>query len=84
MVESMSSTKDDYVSDVCEACVMGKQHRVPYSKKSLNKEIELFEIVHRYSGNLSILLHSLMNIRDVCKCISLRAKRKCWRSSWNI
>ena len=46
MVEGMSSTKDGDVSDVCEACVMGKQHRVPYPKKSFNKATELFETVH--------------------------------------
>ena len=46
MVEGMSSTKDGGVSDVCEACVMGKQHRVPHPKKSFNKATELFETVH--------------------------------------
>ncbi len=34
------------MSDVCEACVQGKQHRMPYPKKSSNKATELFETVH--------------------------------------
>ena len=46
IVEGMSSIEDGDVSDVCEACVMGKQHRVPYPKKSFNKATELFETVH--------------------------------------
>jgi hypothetical protein len=46
MVEGMSGAKDGDMSDVCEACVQGKQHRSPYPKKSSNKATELFETVH--------------------------------------
>ena len=46
MVEGMSNARDTDMSDVCEACVQGKQHRTPYPKKSSNKATELFETVH--------------------------------------
>ena len=46
MVEGMSNVKDGGMSDVCEACVQGKQHCTPYPKKSFNRATELFESVH--------------------------------------
>ncbi len=46
MVEGMSNARNTDMSDVCEACVQGKQHRTPYPKKSSNKATELFKTVH--------------------------------------
>ena len=46
MVEGMSNAKDGDMSDVCEVCVMGKQHRMSFPMKSFNKATELFETVH--------------------------------------
>ena len=46
MVEGVSNVKDGDMSDVCEACVLGKQHSTPYPKKSFNEATEIFETVH--------------------------------------
>ena len=45
MVDGMKTTKDT-VTETCESCVMGKQHRTAYPKEIPYRAVEPFEIVH--------------------------------------
>ena len=44
-VDGMKTTKDT-VTETCESCVMGKQHRTAYPKEIAYRAVEPFEIVH--------------------------------------
>ena len=45
MVDGMKTTKDN-VTETCESCVMGKQHRTAYPKEIPYRAAKPFEIVH--------------------------------------
>lgn len=46
MVEGMKCSTKVGRKSVCEPCIMGKQHRVPYSKGSATRATRPFEVVH--------------------------------------
>lgn len=45
MVNGMNSVNDEK-SSVCEACILGKQHRCPYPRGHAEHSTEPFEVVH--------------------------------------
>ena len=45
MVDGMNSVNDEK-SSVCEACIMGKQHRCPYPRGHAEHSTQPFEVVH--------------------------------------
>ena len=93
MVGGMSGVKDGDMSDVCEACVLGKQHRMPFPKKSFNKVTELFETVHsdvcgpmnvKSFGKLQYFVTFIDEYSRYTQVYFLKEKMKCWRSLWNM
>ena len=46
MVDGMNITMKCNIDEPCEACVMGKQHREPFPKKSESKTREVLELIH--------------------------------------
>ena len=61
MVDGMKTTKDT-ITETCESCVMGKQHRTAYPKEIPYRAVEPFEIVHSVvSGPMHV--NSFGNLR---------------------
>ena len=46
MVEGMNCDVQVKPKTVCEPCIMGKQHRIPYPKGVSTRATEAFEVVH--------------------------------------
>ena len=56
MVDGMNSVNDEK-SSVCEACIMGKQHRCPYPRGHAERSTQPFEVVHSdVCGPMSVSL----------------------------
>ena len=93
MVDGMKTTKDN-VTETCESCVMGKQHRTAYPKEILYRAVEPFEIVHsdvcgpsyacQFIWKLALLRYLYRRLLKVYACLLHQKKEQSARQIQRI